>query len=83
MLTKPFETFLTEHFLKESADTIKAGYRYQFQSPDNENSKKLYDAFIKLSQSSVSVKDIELRVLTCGDVILLPVLHNENGEGFS
>lgn len=83
MLTKPFETFLTEHFLKESADTIKAGYRYQFQSPDNENSKKLYDAFIQLSQSSVSVKDIELSVLTCGEVILLPVLHNENDEGFS
>ena len=83
MLTKQFETFLTEHFLKESAATIKAGYRYQFQSPDNENSKKLHNAFIELSQSNVSVKNIELSVITCGEVTLIPVLHNENGEGFS
>jgi DNA phosphorothioation-dependent restriction protein DptH len=83
MSTKQFETFLTEHFLKESADRIQAGYRYQFQSPDSENSKKLHQAFIALSQSTVNIKGIEINVLTCGQVSLIPVLHNENGEGFS
>ncbi|MFT5814226.1 MAG: DNA phosphorothioation-dependent restriction protein DptH, partial [Psychroserpens sp.] len=83
MSTKQFETFLTEHFLKESADSIQAGYRYQFQSPDSENSKKLHQAFIELSQSKVNVKSIAINVLTCGQVNLIPVLHNENGEGFS
>jgi DNA phosphorothioation-dependent restriction protein DptH len=83
MSTKQFETFLTQHFLKESAGTIQAGYRYQFQSPDSENSKKLHQAFIDLSQSTVNVKGIEINVLTCGQVSLIPVLHNENDEGFS
>jgi DNA phosphorothioation-dependent restriction protein DptH len=83
MSTKQFETFLTEHFLKESADRIQAGYRYQFQSPDSENSKKLHQAFIALSQSTVNVKGITINVLICGQVNLIPVLHNENGEGFS
>jgi DNA phosphorothioation-dependent restriction protein DptH len=83
MSTKQFETFLTEHFLKESADRIQAGYRYQFQSPDSENSKNLHQAFIALSQSTVNVKGIAINVLTCGQVNLIPVLHNENGEGFS
>jgi DNA phosphorothioation-dependent restriction protein DptH len=83
MSTKQFETFLTEHFLKESADSIQAGYRYQFQSPDSENSKKLHQAFIALSQSKINVKGIAINVLTCGQVNLIPVLHSENGEGFS
>jgi len=83
MSTKQFETFLTEHFLKESASTIQAGYRYQFQSPDNDNSQKLHQEFIALSQSTVCVKDVELHVVTCGEVTLIPVLHNENDEGFS
>jgi DNA phosphorothioation-dependent restriction protein DptH len=83
MSTKQFEIFLTEHFLKESADTIQAGYRYQFQSPDSENSKKLHQAFIALSPSTVNIKGIVINVLTCGQVSLIPVLHNENDEGFS
>lgn len=83
MSTKQFETFLTEHFLKKSASTIQAGFRYQFQSPDSDNSKKLHQAFIALSQSTICVKDIELHVVTCGEVALIPVLHNENDEGFS
>ncbi len=83
MLTKQFETFLTEHFLKESATTMQAGFRYQFQSPDSDNSKKLHQAFIALSHSTISVKDTEISVLMCGDVSLIPVLHNENGEGYS
>jgi len=83
MSTKQFETFLTEHFLKESASTIQAGYRYQFQSPDNDNSQKLHQEFIALSQSTIRIKDTELPVISCGEVTLIPVLHNENDGGFS
>ena len=88
MSTKQFETFLTEHFLNEctkniNTTNIEAGYRYQFQSPDSENSKKLHQAFIAKSQASISVKGIELKVLSCGEITLIPVLHNEEGDGFS
>jgi DNA phosphorothioation-dependent restriction protein DptH len=83
MLLKPFETFLTEHFLKESEHTLQAGYRYQFQSPDNANSKKLHQSFIALSAESITVQSIELPIVKLGDKNLIPVLHNENGEGFS
>jgi DNA phosphorothioation-dependent restriction protein DptH len=85
MLLKPFETFLTEHFLreKEKVNGIKAGYRYQFQSPDNENSKKLYQAFINHSTDTVFVKNVELPVVKICDNKLMPVLHHEHGKGFS
>jgi len=83
MLLKPFETFLTEHFLKESEHTLQAGYRYQFQSPDNANSKKLHQSFITLSSESINVQSIELPIVKLGDKNLIPVLHNEHGEGFS
>jgi DNA phosphorothioation-dependent restriction protein DptH len=88
MSTRQFETFLTEHFLNEcsknkSTTNIEAGYRYQFQSPDSENSQKLHQAFIAQAQSTIFVKEIELKVVACGDVTLIPVLHNEEGDGFS
>lgn len=83
MLLKPFETFLTEHFLKESEHTIQAGYRYQFQSPDNANSNKLHQSFIALSAESITVQSIKLPIVKLGDKNLIPVLHNESGEGFS
>lgn len=88
MSTRQFETFLTEHFLNEcsnnnSTTNIEAGYRYQFQSPDSENSQKLHQAFIAQAQSTIFVKEIELKAVACGDVTLIPVLHNEEGDGFS
>jgi len=83
MSTKQFEIFLTEHFLEAGAETIKAGYRYQFQSPDADNSQKLHQGFLTLSKSTVSIKSIELQVVACGQVTLIPVLHNENDQGFS
>ncbi|WDE13486.1 DNA phosphorothioation-dependent restriction protein DptH [Thalassomonas haliotis] len=83
MLSKPFETFLTEHFLKESVNKLQAGYRYQFQSPDNENSNKLHQAFLALSTSNVRIKEVTIPTVNVGDITLIPVLHNENGAGFS
>ncbi|WP_297481799.1 DNA phosphorothioation-dependent restriction protein DptH [uncultured Photobacterium sp.] len=83
MLEKQFEYFLTEQFLKINETKLQHGYRYQFQSPDNQNSQRLYDAFIAKSDDKIAIKNTVINVLNCGNTKLLPVLHSENGNGYS
>ena len=83
MLEKQFETFLTEHFLESNQSKLQQGYRYQFQSPDNKNSERLYQAFIAKSNAHITIKNIDISVVQCGNTKLLPVLHSENGNGYS
>ena len=61
MSVKQFETFLVEQFLADAETHIKAGFRYQFKSPDNENSMRLYQAMTARSESSIdATNDIKL-----------------------
>ncbi|WP_426591693.1 DNA phosphorothioation-dependent restriction protein DptH [Vibrio atlanticus] len=83
MLEKQFETFLTEQFLKLNETKLQHGYRYQFQSPDNKNSQRLYNAFIQKCDDQLTVKNTTIRALKCGSTKLLPVLHSENDIGYS
>lgn len=83
MSVKPFEDFLVEQFLEWGAQHIKAGYRYQFQSPDSENSVRLFNSLIKNSTSEITIKNTALPVLVCGRVSVIPVLHSDNSHGFS
>ncbi|WP_354625259.1 DNA phosphorothioation-dependent restriction protein DptH [Psychromonas sp. MME2] len=83
MSEKQFEFFLTEQFLKLNETKLQHGYRYQFQSPDNKNSQRLYDAFTAKSDDQIIIKGTTINVLTCGNTKLLPVLHSENGNGYS
>lgn len=83
MSAKQFESFLATQFLTEGAKTLKPGYRYQFQSPDGQNSKRLHTAFLAETTSKITVQGIELRALKIADVTLLPVLHNDDGDGYS
>ena len=83
MSAKLFEVFLTNLFLKADDQQLQAGYRYQFQSADNENSQRLYNAFAEKSDTVITVKGISLKALTCTNTILLPVLHSEQDNGYS
>ncbi|CAK1709224.1 DNA phosphorothioation-dependent restriction protein DptH [Vibrio crassostreae] len=83
MLEKQFEIFLTEQFLKLNEKKLQHGYRYQFQSPDNKNSQRLYNAFIQKCDDQLTVKNTTIRALKCGNTKLLPVLHSENDIGYS
>ncbi|WED25451.1 DNA phosphorothioation-dependent restriction protein DptH [Vibrio sp. DW001] len=83
MSEKQFEIFLTEQFLKLNETKLQHGYRYQFQSPNNKNSLRLYNAFIEKSDDQITIKNTTIRALKCGNTKLLPVLHNENGSGYS
>ncbi|WP_028114358.1 DNA phosphorothioation-dependent restriction protein DptH [Ferrimonas kyonanensis] len=77
MSVKPFEEFLAKLFLADSKSTIKAGFRYQFQSPNSENSAHLYEALLAKSTSNIEAFDVRLPVLDCGAVKLVPVLHRD------
>jgi DNA phosphorothioation-dependent restriction protein DptH len=83
MSAKQFEVFLTNLFLKANVQQLQAGYRYQFQSADNENSLRLYNAFTDKSDVTITANGIPLKALTCGNTVLLPVLHSEQDNGYS
>jgi DNA phosphorothioation-dependent restriction protein DptH len=84
MSEKQFENFLAETLIKWGQDNLQEGYRYQFQSPDSDNSQKLYNALNELSTSFVTVKGVNIPVITTGAKSILVVLHNEdNSKGFS
>ena len=79
MSVKQFETFLVEQFLADAEAHIKAGFRYQFKSPDSENSVRLYQAMIAHSQSSTSASNgIELPFIQLSNCKIVPVIHSED-----
>tara|TARA_R110000772_G_scaffold265247_3_gene386545 strand:+ start:11624 stop:16717 length:5094 start_codon:yes stop_codon:yes gene_type:complete len=83
MSEKQFETFLTEQFTSWASTKLNPGYRYQFQSPDSNNSNRLYGAFVSLSSESIEIKNVSLPVVNCEGTKLLVVLHSEGNGGFS
>ncbi len=77
MSVKQFESFLVEQFLVDAETHIKAGFRYQFKSPDSENSVRLYQAMIAHSQSSITARNsIELPFITLSNCKIVPVIHS-------
>ncbi|KZZ36863.1 DNA phosphorothioation-dependent restriction protein DptH [Oleiphilus sp. HI0117] len=82
MYVKQFEEFIASHFLDWAEHNIVAGFRYQFQSPNIDNSTQLYHAFVNPSfaKGVINVEGHSLAYLTCGNVKLIPVIQNE-GEG--
>lgn len=83
MSLKQFNDFLAEQFLNWGQQALKAGFRYQFQSPDNDNSLKLFNSIVSKSDGSINVKGTELPIVQCGEARLLPVLHSEDSSKFS
>ncbi|OLQ79850.1 DNA phosphorothioation-dependent restriction protein DptH [Photobacterium proteolyticum] len=79
MSVKQFETFLVEQFLANAETHIEAGFRYQFKSPDSENSLRLYQAMIAHSaQSIVATNGIELPYIELARCKVVPVIHSED-----
>jgi len=78
MSLKQFNDFLAEQFLNWGQQALKAGFRYQFQSPDNDNSSKLFDSIVSKSDNSINIETTVLPVVQCGITRLLPVLHSED-----
>jgi DNA phosphorothioation-dependent restriction protein DptH len=87
MLPKQFNDFLVQQVASDTAETIEVGFRYQFKSPDIENSTGLYQAFMNQSVSSIfddNEDKTEIPFLAINDIKLLVVLHNnEPGVGYT
>ena len=87
MSEKQFEIFLAEKLIKSAEVSFHNGYRYQFQSPDEHNSNKLFSAFSSMSHSSITIKGTPIPYVVIGHMKLLIVLHSEQkdvgfGENF-
>ncbi|NOI23450.1 DNA phosphorothioation-dependent restriction protein DptH [Vibrio mediterranei] len=81
MSVKPFETFLVEQFLADAETHIEAGFRYQFKSPDGDNSQRLYKAMLKHKQGEIDASNgVSLPFLQTGKCKVVPVIHSENPE---
>ncbi|MVW64176.1 DNA phosphorothioation-dependent restriction protein DptH [Massilia sp. NEAU-DD11] len=83
MSARPFESYLVDLFIEWATDKAQPGFRYQFQSPDHNNASKLYDAYLARATGAIEPAGVELPFIACGNTRLIPVLHGENGKGFS
>ncbi|EKA6050156.1 DNA phosphorothioation-dependent restriction protein DptH [Vibrio vulnificus] len=78
MCAKQFETFLVSQFLLHAKGNIRAGYRYQFNSPDHRNSQRLFDALIVRKDGDIQARNgVMLSYLSLEDCKVVPVLHSE------
>ena len=79
MCAKQFESFLVEQFLLHAKGNIRAGYRYQFNSPDHANSQRLFDALLaRKGGESEARNGVALSYLDLEDCKVVPVLHSED-----
>ncbi|ELL0577569.1 DNA phosphorothioation-dependent restriction protein DptH [Vibrio cholerae] len=86
MCAKQFESFLVDQFLLNAKGSIRAGYRYQFNSPDHGNSQRLFDALVARKDGEIQARNnVVLSYLSLEDCKVVPVLHSEEaGEiGFT
>ena len=84
MSSRQFEKFIVDSLINWASDEIKPGFRYQFKSPDLENSNLLYAAFLKKAgENSIVYRDHSHPFIDCNGTKLIPVLHHEGGNGFT
>ncbi|GIB50216.1 DNA phosphorothioation-dependent restriction protein DptH [Vibrio cholerae] len=78
MCAKQFESFLVDQFLLNAKGSIRAGYRYQFNSPDHGNSQRLFDALVARKDGEIQARNnVVLSYLSLEDCKVVPVLHSE------
>lgn len=87
MSKKLYEDFLVEHFCQWATKGFEGESRFQFRSPDSDNSLKLYQAMLNKADTRVELKtnDINqtLPAITFGKTTLIPVVHSESEKGLS
>ncbi|MBH0045900.1 DNA phosphorothioation-dependent restriction protein DptH [Pseudoalteromonas sp. NZS11_1] len=87
MSKKLYEDFLVEHFCQWATKGFEGESRFQFRSPDSDNSLKLYEAMLHKADTTVSLvtDDINqtLPAITFGNTTLIPVVHGDSDKGLS
>jgi len=84
MSARPFESYLVDVFIEWATTKARPGFRYQFQSPDQNNAAKLHDAFLSRVTDAIKLESgMPLPVVVCGETKLIPVLQGEEENAFS
>ncbi|MBB1338849.1 DNA phosphorothioation-dependent restriction protein DptH [Pseudoalteromonas sp. SR44-2] len=87
MSKKLYEDFLVEHFCQWATKGFEGESRFQFRSPDSDNSLKLYEAMLHKADTTVSLvtDDINqmLPAITFGNTTLIPVVHGDSDKALS
>ncbi len=83
MSEKQFEIFLSSALINWANESASPGYRYQFRTPSEENRLKLYEAMILQADDEVHFKGSVLKVITIGELRLLPLLHLDDDKGLN
>src|SRR4051812_4159163 len=83
MSARPYENYLVDVFVEWATDKVLPGFRYQFQSPDHNNAIKLHSAFLEAALDAIVYGDVKLPVMKVGGTNVIPVLHGDEGQGFS
>jgi DNA phosphorothioation-dependent restriction protein DptH len=87
---KEFEEFVVDEFLEWAKKNIKKGFRYQFKSPNAENSEKLFNALHSQSnnasidfESPLHDRPVPLGYILVNDIKVIPLLHSASANGFT
>ena len=80
MSAAQFEHFLVRQLTEWLENRVNAGSRYQFQSPDSDNTHRLFMALKDLATGIINFKDVELPYVTINGVKLVCVAHAESRE---
>ena len=84
MSSRQFEKFLAKCLINWAKDSLQPGFRYQFKSPDVDNSSLLYEAFLEISgENAINYRNHKHPYVDCNGIKLIPVLHHEDGNGFT
>lgn len=83
MSEKQFESFLVEQLVQWCQSELKAGFRYQFRSPDSQNGKVLLEALLTCKSGSFRDLSTELPFIQINTVRLIPVFHSDNESGYT
>ncbi|WP_422139546.1 DNA phosphorothioation-dependent restriction protein DptH [Endozoicomonas sp. ALC020] len=73
-----FEHFLFQRLSSWLQDRIRAGSRYQFQSPDADNTSRLFNELKANVTSSITFRGTPLPYIEMGGVRVICVAHAEN-----
>ena len=84
MSSRQFEKFLANCLINWASEAIQPGFRYQFKSPDVDNSSLLFQAFLEHSGGkTITYLEHQHPYVECNGTKLIPVLHHEDGNGFT
>lgn len=83
MSKKQYEDFLVDLFFKWAETHLSIGEKIHFKSPNDNNSLKLYKAFLKKSQLSFLLGHERICYFEINGCKIIPVLHGECEYGYT